>query len=160
MSSVPSSTFLFGPYLEGLSVNCFHPSWLTAASFLRLVSTRFLADGDRSVTEIILVTTRSEEVDALAQTRPHLVLHHPLAINGGGRFTLHNNHVAHFEAMLLEHVMRESDPSNLIVFQLIIIDSVSTCCYPSSTTLSRVIFGGMQLKILPHGRHRNHNSKR
>ena len=53
-----------------------------------------------------------------------------------------------------------TDPSNLIVFQLIIIDSVSACCYPTSTTLSRVIFGGMQFKILPHGRHSNYNSKR
>ncbi len=56
--------------------------------------------------------------------------------------------------------LRESDPSNLIVFQLIIIDSVSACCYPTSTTLSRVIFGSVQFKILPYGRHSNHNSKR
>ena len=62
--------------------------------------------------------------------------------------------------MLLKHVMRESDPSNLIVFQLIIVDSVSTCCYPTNATLSRVIFGCMQFIILPHGRNSNYNSKR
>ena len=142
MLSVPSSSFN-GRITDGFL-------------FLSL----FLSDGDSSVAEVVLVTSRSEEVDAFAQTRTHLVLHHPLAIDGRSGLTLHNNHVAHFEAMLLEHVMRESDPSNLIVFQLIIIDSVSACCYPTSTTLSRVIFGSMQCKFLPHGSHSNHNSKR
>ena len=125
-----------------------------------LVILLFLADGDRSITEVVFVTTRSEEIDAFAQARSHLVLHHPFSIERRSRFTLHNNHVAHFKTMLLEHVMRESDPSNLIVFQLIIIDSVSACCYPTSTTLSRVIFGSVQFKILPYGSHSNHNSKR
>ena len=125
-----------------------------------MFSTGFLANGDCSVTEVVLVTSRSEEVDAFAQALSHLVLHDPFTIERWSRLTLHNNHVAHFEAMLVKHVMRESDPSNLIVFQLIIIDSISACCYPTSTTLSRVIFGGMQFKILPHGRHSNHNSKR
>ena len=125
-----------------------------------MLGTGFLANGDRSVAEVVLVTSRSEEVDAFAQARPHLVLHYPLAIDGRSGFTLNNNHVAHFEAMLAKHVVRESDPSNLIVFQLIIIDSVSACCYPTSTTLSRVIFGSVQFKILPYGRHSNHNSKR
>ena len=37
-----------------------------------------------SVAEVVLVTSGSEEVDALAQSIAHLVLYHPLAIDGRG----------------------------------------------------------------------------
>ena len=40
-------------------------------------------DCHRSVTEVVLVTPWSEEVDALTQSLGHLVLHHPLTIDSG-----------------------------------------------------------------------------